>query len=55
MIAFDIGLNSEHICSAGVEQIGSLKIIIIWAKRIYSTSDEQLKFYLRGLVCDLEG
>ena len=52
MIAFDIGLNSEHICSAGVEQIGSLKIIIIWAKRIYSTSDEQLKISLRGLVCD---
>ncbi|WP_414618836.1 hypothetical protein [Calothrix sp. CCY 0018] len=40
MIAFEISLNGEHICTAGVEEIGSLNAITTWAKRSNSISDE---------------
>lgn len=54
MIAFEIWLNGEHICTAGVEQKGSLNAITTWAKRTDSISEEELKFYVGGLVCDSE-
>ncbi len=48
MIGFEIWLNGEHICTAGIDQIGSLNAIATWAKRSNSTSDEELKLYLGG-------
>lgn len=55
MIGFEIWLNGERICTAGIDQIGSLNAIVTWAKRSDSTSDEELKLYLGGLACDPEG
>jgi len=55
MIAFEVSINGEYICTAGVEQIGSLSAITTWAKRSNPTSDEELRFHLGGLVCDSKG
>jgi hypothetical protein len=63
MTAFKIWLNGEHICTAGIEQFGSVNAIFTWAKRIDSTSDkltggeheEELDFNVAGLAYDSQG
>lgn len=55
MTAFEIWLNGEYICTAGVEEIGSLSAIIHWVKRIDSTSLEELYLDVGGLSDDLKG
>lgn len=63
MIAFEIWVNGEHICTAGIQQFGSVSAITTWAKRIDSTSDkltegeheEELDLNVAGLTYDSEG
>ncbi|MEM6751559.1 MAG: hypothetical protein AAF630_01005 [Cyanobacteria bacterium P01_C01_bin.38] len=63
MIGFEIWLNGEHICTAGIEQFGSVSAITNWVKRIDSTSDkltggeqsEELNLNVAELTYDSEG
>jgi predicted RNA-binding protein with RPS1 domain len=63
MIGFEIWLNGEHICTAGIEQFGCVSAITTWAKRIDFTSDkltegeheEELDLNVAGLTYDCEG
>jgi hypothetical protein len=58
MIAFEIQLNGEHICTAGVDQEGVLTTIATWVKRTVSdpTSDELTNFeFEEELMFDVGG
>ncbi|MGB3639780.1 MAG: hypothetical protein WBA07_01510 [Rivularia sp. (in: cyanobacteria)] len=55
MTAFEIRLNGEYICTAGVEQKGSLSAITSWLKRTDGTSEEEMKLNVGGLTEDSEG
>ncbi|BAY85729.1 hypothetical protein NIES267_52300 [Calothrix parasitica NIES-267] len=54
MIGFEIWLNEKYICTAGIQQNGSLSAITHWVKRTDSTSDEELYLDVGGLSDDLE-
>eukprot|EP00918_Siedleckia_nematoides_P060767 GHVU01132633.1.p1 GENE.GHVU01132633.1~~GHVU01132633.1.p1 ORF type:complete len:125 (-),score=23.29 GHVU01132633.1:53-427(-) len=64
MIGFDIKLNGEHVCTAGVKQEGVLTAIVTWVKRAIPSSaaneltnpeyEEELTFDVGGLVQDLD-
>ena len=48
MLAFNVHLNNERLCTAGVGEDGVLTAILSWVKR--KDEDEQCDFEVAGLV-----